>query len=252
MTELGSYIEHGIHDIEGWMFPVDAELFAHLNDVVPPRGDLFEIGPFLGKSAIILGYLGGQVEVADLFDTPLDDEAQIRERQTWYRSLSRQRFEANWLRFHDELPVIHVGPSSDLKADELGRRFRVVHIDGSHHYDDVRADIALARAVTVDKSVVILDDIASFHSPGVAAAGWEAVLRDGFVPAVFTSKLYGSWDGGVAKRLRELGRDVRGGAAMTVVAGHDVVVPKRSATSSKPAASMLGRLARKVRSRLSR
>jgi Methyltransferase domain len=252
MTELGNYVEHGIHDIEGWMFPVDAELFAHLNDVVPPPGDLLEIGPFLGKSAIILGYLGGQVEVADLFDTPLDDQAQIRERQDWYRSLTRQRFEANWLRFHDELPVIHVGPSSDLKADKLGRRFRAVHIDGSHQYDDVRADIALARAVTVDESVVILDDIASFHSPGVAVAGWEAVLRDEFVPAVFTSKLYGSWNHDVAKRMRELGRDVRGGAAMTVVAGHDVVVPKRSATSLTDAGPMLGRLTRKVRSRLSR
>ena len=47
--------------------------------------------------------------------------------------------------FHDTVPVIHQGPSSDLNAAELGPDwFRFVHVDGSHMYEAVTRDIELA------------------------------------------------------------------------------------------------------------
>jgi hypothetical protein len=53
--------------------------------------------------------------------------------------------------------------------------FRLVHLDGSHAYADVAADIDLAVSLLAPGGVVVLDDYRAPHTPGVALATWEAV-----------------------------------------------------------------------------
>ncbi|MFI1177345.1 class I SAM-dependent methyltransferase [Streptomyces melanogenes] len=103
-------------------------------------------------------------------------------------------FEANYLRFHRRLPTVIQPSSCAITAHALERSCRFVHIDASHLYHHVRADIAAARQLLAEDGIVSLDDFRSPHTPGVAAATWEAVLTTGLKPVVLTeNKLYGTW-----------------------------------------------------------
>jgi len=58
----------------------------------------------------------------------------------------------------------------------------------------VRQDLASARTLLNERGVVVCDDIRSAHTPGVAAATWEAVVNDGLNPIVMShAKLYSTW-----------------------------------------------------------
>src|SRR5690606_24123152 len=68
------------------------------------------------------------------------------------------------------------------------------HIDASHMYEHVRQDIESARRLLRANGVVAFDDYRAEHTPGTAAAVWEAVLNDGLRPIFHTSgKLYATW-----------------------------------------------------------
>src|SRR5262245_64162594 len=87
-------------------------------------GDILEIGTYLGRSAIALGFLlndsGERLVVSDVFDRPHPIRAE---------------FEANYLRYHARLPEIVEGPSQDIDPAELGRqRFRIVQVDGGQEW----------------------------------------------------------------------------------------------------------------------
>jgi hypothetical protein len=239
VTGLADYLSTGIESVDGWMHPVDAHLFARLNDAAPGPGDLLEIGCYMGQVGDPARFLVREdeaVEVCDPFEEVSDAASQLNvaEQARWYGSLSQAGLLANWHRFHDRPPVVHVGYSSELDPLALGRRFRVVHIDGSHLYDEVKTDIALTRQVTRDDAVVVLDDVRNPHTAGVAAAAWEAVLTGGLIPAVYTTKLYAAWDPRVAERLRHVARSLPGGVDRTVVAGHEVAYPRVESTIAKP------------------
>lgn len=87
-------------------------------------------------------------------------------------------------------------PSATLRGriNEFGKRFRILHIDGSHEYATVRADILLSKELLADGGMVIFDDVNSRHTPGVAAAVWTAVVHNGLIPHFVTTKLYASWN----------------------------------------------------------
>ena len=66
-----SYIERGIHTVEGWFGRGDAEVFLAVDAEQAHRGDLLEIGVYLGKSAVLVGYMQRPDErfvICDLFD----------------------------------------------------------------------------------------------------------------------------------------------------------------------------------------
>lgn len=184
--------------IPGWFFPVDQDLFEwFLGRAEAPPGDLLEIGVYLGKSAVFVGaHLrpGERFTVCDLFDGPAPDEATSAEIETYYQSVSRQRFELNYLGWHRELPMVVEGPSSMVTAHVRPRSCRFAHVDASHLYRHVRGDILAARELLVPDGVVALDDYRSPHTPGVAAATWEAVVNCGLKPvAISENKFYGTW-----------------------------------------------------------
>lgn len=201
--EVGAleYCRKGINSIPGWFAYEDALLFV-LVDAAQRRagatGDLLEIGTYLGQSAILLGFLAREAErvhVCDVFDDAdaLDAESG-REWNRFYGSLTRDRFEANYRRFHSTMPEIHHGLSDDVLPRLSSAEYRFIHVDGSHEYTTVRSDTAATNSLLGPGGIVVFDDIGARHTPGVSAAVWEAVARDGLVPFVLTSKLYAAWE----------------------------------------------------------
>lgn len=190
-----------LDEVEGWFFAADVFLFDWLlahQRAQGIAGDLLELGVYKGKSAILIGFHaadGQRFTVCDLFDAgEAPDDSTATEMRVYYPTLTRQVFEANYLRFHRRLPTVIQSPSSAITAHVPERSCRFVHIDASHLYHHVRADIAAARQLLTEDGIVCLDDYRSPHTPGVAAATWEAVLTTGLKPVVLTeNKLYGTW-----------------------------------------------------------
>ena len=188
-------------DVPGW-FPVLDQLlfdwFLKRQEAAGERGDLLEVGVYMGKSAIFLGshlQEGEAYTVCDLFESDAPDDANQAEATKSYRStLTRQAFESNYLSFHDELPRVLQGPSSIVPDEVKPRSCRFAHIDASHLYEHVYGDITAAHDALLPGGLVVLDDFRSEHTPGVSIATWEAVLNRGLNPiCISTQKLYGTW-----------------------------------------------------------
>lgn len=198
--DRNEYIFAGRHTVAGWFAQKDAQIFDAI-DVAQQNagisGDLLEIGCYQGCSAIMLGYMRRDHErmvICDLFDGPTASAEDEAERSRYYDpNFARHTFEANYLRFHTELPEIFAEPSTHLVYAHLGRTFRFIHIDGSHAYEHVRNDLLLAKELLIPGGVVVFDDLLSPHTPGVTAAVWEGVANDQLVPMYQTIKFYGTW-----------------------------------------------------------
>jgi hypothetical protein len=177
-------------------------------------GDILEIGVFMGKSAILLGHLlneGESLVAADLFDEDVSAADNVAEVRHEYPGLNEQRFLDNYARFHAHPPEVVKGLSTRLPKVLGRRKFRLIHVDGSHTYDVVRDDIANTRHLAGPDAIIVMDDWRTVHTPGVSAAIWESVTREGLIPLVTSdAKLYASWYHGpthVAGFLREWVRE---------------------------------------------
>lgn len=194
------YINGGINTVPGWFARRDALLFDAIDNAQRSAGitgDILEIGVYQGTSAILLGYMRQPNErliVCDLFDGITESDEDLAERQRYYEpNFGQHKFEAQYRRFHPDLPEIIAQPSSSLHARLTGKTFRCIHIDGSHAYEQVRSDLLLAKEILMPGGYVIFDDLLSPHTPGVTAACWEGVANDQLVPVLQTVKMYGTW-----------------------------------------------------------
>jgi Methyltransferase domain len=186
--------------IPGWFLAQDQKLFRWFLGEQERRhimGDLAELGVYMGKSAVVIGEYLRPPEtfiIIDLFESPACDGENRVENADTYTGLTQRAFEANYLRFHERLPMVVKAASSEILDHASAGAHRFVHVDASHLYEHVRADVASARALLHESGVVAFDDIQSHHTPGVAAAVWSAVHNDGFRPiAISKGKLYGTW-----------------------------------------------------------
>jgi hypothetical protein len=187
-----------IDQIPGWFPVVDQQVFAHfLGDGAAVPGDLVELGVYLGKTAALMGqYLrpGETFTVCDLFGLEPDDGANSAENRKSYRGVDRARFERYYLCLHDELPVVVQDLTSRILEHVAPATARFVHVDASHLYDQVALDVESARTMLKPQGVVAFDDYRSAHTPGVAAAVWEAVADGRLHPICVTGrKLYGTF-----------------------------------------------------------
>jgi predicted O-methyltransferase YrrM len=188
-----------IDDIPGWFPPIDQQMFAHFLSpaALVPRGDLVELGVYLGKSAAFIGRFKRDDErftVCDLFETPASDGSNSQENAKSYATLDRAAFERNYLALFDELPVIVQDASSSIVDHVAVGSVRFLHVDASHLYDQVVIDVASARTLLRPDGMVVFDDYRSDHTPGVSAAVWEAVFNKGLRPVCLTQqKLYGTF-----------------------------------------------------------
>jgi SAM-dependent methyltransferase len=201
MTTVAEYLRSK-EAVRGWLQDIDARVILAIDELQRSAdfgGDLLEIGVFYGRSAILLGYCaqnGERLMVCDTFeDTNGFGAENLADHERYYKGLRRREFEANYLRYHPALPEIITAPSVTIDRDQLAGRFRIVHIDGSHVYSDVREDIVTARRLLGPGGVVILDDWSQAHVPGVALAIWEEYSRGELIPLGLTQfKMYASWD----------------------------------------------------------
>ncbi|MER6298203.1 class I SAM-dependent methyltransferase [Kitasatospora sp. NPDC001539] len=208
-----------LDDIPGWFFGLDRAAFTHLltaQTAAGVKGDILELGSYLGRSAVLLGdhlQPGERLTVCDLFDSEAGDADNAAEMAMSYRkTLTRSAFESNYLAFHRELPEIVQAPTSVLADGRIpAGSCRFVHVDASHLYEHVAGDITVARAALAADGLVALDDYRSEHTPGVSAAVWEAVFTGGLRPVLLTPmKFYGTWGDAAAARQVLLERDWRG------------------------------------------
>jgi hypothetical protein len=189
-----------LDDVPGWFKPLDQALFDWFLDRqrAEPPGDLVELGAYLGKSAILIGRhlrAGERFTVCDLFGRPAEEKRHQAELRYSYRNLERPAFEANYLAFHTELPVVVQAPTSAILDHVPPAKARFVHVDASHLYVHVAGDVDASRKMLRPGGVVVFDDFRAEHTPGTAAAVWEAVFAKDLRPICVTAnKLYGTWD----------------------------------------------------------
>jgi Glycosyl transferase family 2/Methyltransferase domain len=199
---VGAYLL-GLDTVPGWFSPLDFRVFVELDRIQHDRdtaGDLFEIGAYLGKSAILLGHLvrppTERLTVCDVFEhvESVDAESFLQHNH-WYSGVSEKAFLEQYKRFHEQLPDVIVGSSETIDAAAVAGTCRIVHLDGGHRYEIVRHDVSTARVLLGLGGIVALEGIFAPHHPGAALAVWELVLSGTFVPLCVTeSKLYGTWD----------------------------------------------------------
>lgn len=200
MTET---LVKSFYDIPGWFRWLDMTVFEALLQAQSSAepGVLVELGTYLGKSAVIIGNhvrAGERFVALDLFgntdilsDSP-QDHANRRESLKSYKTLTRQQFENNYLALHPELPTIVQGLSSEIVQHVEPGSARFVHVDASHVYAHVRVDAVNTKSLLRPNGIAVFDDFRSEHTPGVSAAVWEAVFRDGLIPLLLTTqKFYG-------------------------------------------------------------
>ena len=188
-----------LEEIPGWFKRMDMEMFRLLLDATEEKlggGDLAELGVYLGKSAALIGCSlqpGETFTVIDLFSEPAPSEDNQSENEEQYAELSQEAFEGYYRAIHDELPVVVRAPSQQI-VDHAGHgTHRFVHIDASHLYEHVMADIDAVRTLLKPGGVVVFDDYRTLHAPGVAAAIWRE-STNGLTPfAVSMNKLYATF-----------------------------------------------------------
>lgn len=197
VLNVGDVTDKQIDAIPGWFDPLDVDAFRlMLTETAATPGDLAELGVYHGKSAVLIGsYLqpGETFTVIDLFGTETKGVQNRKEIQEQYPELTREPFEEAYKGIHGSLPRIVVGHSSTITEHALRGTHRFVHIDASHLYEQVRQDISAARTLLRDDGVVVLDDYRNDHTPGVAAAAWQAV-NEGLHPFLISpAKMYATW-----------------------------------------------------------
>lgn len=188
-----------IEEIPGWFQRMDMEVFHLLlghTERALGGGDLAELGVFLGKSAALIGWgqqPGETFTVIDLFEQGATEEGNQAENEEQYAELSQAAFEQQYLTVHDALPVVVRGPSASILDHAARGTHRFVHVDASHLYEHVVQDIEAARLLLKPGGVVVFDDYRAPHTPGVAAAVWQATTRDLRPFAVTRNKLYATF-----------------------------------------------------------
>ena len=191
---------NAVKEIGGWFYQEDAIILREIDRIqheIQDGGDLLEVGVYHGKSAAFMGFLIGPQErfyVCDIFEHAGINPDNRSEKTKWYSDIKRRIFEKNYFGIHKTLPMIVACSSGQLRRTaKLGRTFRLIHIDGSHLYPIVRKDLRMAADLLKPGGIVAIDDYRSAHTPGVAAATWEAISEGMLLPVCVTpQKMYAS------------------------------------------------------------
>ena len=174
-NEVAQYLRETA-GVEGWFFPIDALLFAIVDEIQKREGisgDLFEIGVHHGKTALFLTRMadaGERVGVCDVFerqDLNVDRSGEG----------SRAVFERNVRELGREVPLrVFAKLSSELTVDDTTDACRFFHIDGGHRPEDVYGDLEIAARALSGRGVVAVDDVFNPSWPGVSE-GFYRFLR---------------------------------------------------------------------------
>lgn len=182
--------------IPGWFRIEDAIAFHAISAAQTASrhsGAMLEIGTFAGKSAVALGYLVddiAQLHVCDVFPDSAEMVLNSAENKGNYLA-SKANFIKNFTTWHDNEPTIYHCTSDEMFGSmDPNLKFRLIHIDGSHLYENAKLDAEESYKRLQDSGVISFDDYRSMHL-GVGMATWEIVLSGSLVPVLATTdKLY--------------------------------------------------------------
>lgn len=146
------------------------ELILRMQRANGVKGDALEIGSYFGRSAALIRSVlepGEQLTIID----PFEGETVYRYHMPPTRNTVEQNIllaspgSAGGLEFIESF-------STDVVLPEE-RRFRFVHIDGSHEHADVISDLRLGFRDLVPGGVIAVDDFEHPDWPGVTSAARE-------------------------------------------------------------------------------
>lgn len=149
--------------IDGWFLKGAAELFLWV-DYIQKRngisGNLFEIGTYQGKSAILLALMVDtnkeRFAICDDFD---NKKNKIPVKQLFLKNLNSF--------FKDiSFTEIYSKESNQLNSKEC-KNIRFFHIDGGHSADETYQDLQLASRSIIEGGIVAVDDLFNEFWPGV-------------------------------------------------------------------------------------
>ncbi len=164
-SAVREYLE-STRDVEGWFFPIDAHLFAMVDEIQKREGtsgNLFEIGVHHGKTALFLARMAERGEALGVCDV-FEQQALNRDRSG---EGNREIFERH-MRTHNAEARVFAKLSSALTVDDTTTRCRFVHIDGGHRPEDVLNDLRVAERALLPEGVVAVDDVFNPNWPGVS------------------------------------------------------------------------------------
>jgi len=183
--------------VPGWLDFANAELMYEFacNREILGAGNVLEVGTFFGKSAIALAYglnQGETITVVDPFGTVIFDSNasfDISNQNNLFRNLTLKKFRNFYNFAHSKPPIVLVGLSRSI-LPKLKEKYKIIHIDGGHSYQDVKDDIRFSLKLLAEKSLIIFDDYGHGDYPGVKAAVDEAISAEQIIPIIFLGKLY--------------------------------------------------------------
>lgn len=159
-----------IKGIRGWFTYDDAAHFTlvlNMQTTLGLHGDILEIGTFHGRSTCLLAYCLQQKEVLTVCDPFQSGDVYVSAAPS--QSMLREHILRVLPGF--DLTAIEICPVYSVDLDlHVARRFRFVHVDGSHDYTDVLHDLRLARRHLVRGGVIAVDDFDHPDWPGVYLA----------------------------------------------------------------------------------
>jgi len=184
-NDVAEYLR-ATRSVEGWFFPIDAYLFAAIDEIQGREGitgNLFEIGVHHGKTAIFLARMLRAGEVLGVCD--------VFEQQDLNRDHSgegsRELFEKN-MRALGGPARVFAKSSHELTVADTTANCRFFHIDGGHRPEDVLADLKTAARALHAAGIVALDDLFDPSWPGVSEGFYRSLAAR---PDTFTPILIG-------------------------------------------------------------
>ncbi len=176
--QLQRYLQRGNRRVEGWLYPVDAQLVRAVGDIQTENkisGSVGEIGVWKGRLFILLYLLIHEKEKAfgiDIFD--LNHLSKDRPNPKSNPALNQllEMFLDNVRAHAGEIDEIHTfrDTSDNVAASDILSKVgkvRLFSIDGGHTKELVINDLELAVSTLCEQGVVIFDDCFKPEWPGV-------------------------------------------------------------------------------------
>ena len=172
------------NSIYGWFNILSAKSLLWLDFIQKKEnieGNIFEIGVFLGKSAILLGlFVDQEKERLGLCDHLMAGEKlKISQKEVCYKNLNS---------YFDSLGFIDVyeKDSTKLTQDEC-KNIRIFHIDGGHTFKHLTNDLSLADKSIIEKGLILIDDFFNPRCPEVTEGIYQYLKeRSTLLPLLIT------------------------------------------------------------------
>jgi predicted O-methyltransferase YrrM len=166
-----------VADVPGMLSAAECDALVFAGMLAPGRGDIIEIGSWLGRSTLHLAHAckasgRGRVHALDTFQGNAGFE------KLYHRNLGRnatifEAFQENIARSGlSEWVVPHVGKAEETRS-EFRDPVRMVFIDGCHEYEPVKRDVRLWKDLLLPGGLLVLHDFRAEAKGSVAAVSEE-------------------------------------------------------------------------------